>query len=106
MGARRDRLRPVPVTVRLDPLVVLVLDGLAAHLRKSRDETMADALRCYFAVPAPAGRNMSGETRPQVEGMTPPEPPGFVVATAAPTIVQCVVTAGKKSMLPVGVPDD
>ena len=41
---------PVAITIHLDPLVVLVLDALAAHLSKSRDETIADALRCYFAV--------------------------------------------------------
>ena len=43
-------IRKVPVTVELDPLVILVLDAIAAHLAKDRSETIADALRCYFAV--------------------------------------------------------
>ncbi len=41
---------PVAITIHLDPIVVLVLDAIATHLSKSRDETIADALRCYFAV--------------------------------------------------------
>ena len=40
----------VPVSVELDPIVLLVLDAIAAHLGKDRGETIADALKCYFAV--------------------------------------------------------
>lgn len=46
--------KPVPVTVALDPTIVALLDATARHLGKTRDETVAEALRCLFvAIPRP-----------------------------------------------------
>ena len=42
--------KKVAVTVEVDPLVVLVLDAIAAHLGKDRAETVAEALQAFFAV--------------------------------------------------------
>lgn len=39
-----------PVTVQLSPMLVLVLDSMATHLGKTRDETIADALRALFCL--------------------------------------------------------
>lgn len=38
------------VTVELAPIVVLVLDAIAAHVGKDRSETVADALHVYFVL--------------------------------------------------------
>ena len=39
----------VRVTIELHPVMVALLDVTSAHLGKSRDETIADGLRCLFA---------------------------------------------------------
>ena len=40
----------VTVTVQLDPIIVLVLDANAVHLKKDRSETIAEALHVYFVL--------------------------------------------------------
>ena len=40
---------PVRVVVELHPVIAALLDVTSAHLGKSRDETVADGLRCLFA---------------------------------------------------------
>ena len=40
---------PVRVVVELHPVIVALLDVTSAHLGKTRDETIADGLRCLFA---------------------------------------------------------
>lgn len=52
--------KKVAVTVEVDPLVVLVLDAIAAHLGKDRAETIADALQVFFAVLPRKGRDSAG----------------------------------------------
>jgi hypothetical protein len=46
-GPRPDK--SVRVTVSLHPVIAALLDVTCAHLEKSRDETVADGLRCLFA---------------------------------------------------------
>jgi hypothetical protein len=44
----------VPVTVNLATAFAVLLDVAAAHLRKSKDETIEEALRCLFVlIPRP-----------------------------------------------------
>ena len=53
-GPRKPREPRVRVVVDLDPAIVALLDVLAAELRKTRDETIAEGLRALFvAVPRP-----------------------------------------------------
>jgi hypothetical protein len=39
---------PVSVTVRIPSMMALLLDEMAAHLGKTRDETVIEALRALF----------------------------------------------------------
>jgi metal-responsive CopG/Arc/MetJ family transcriptional regulator len=46
--------RRVRITVDVDPTIATLLDVTATHLGKTRDETIADALRALFvALPRP-----------------------------------------------------
>ncbi len=47
--ARVKPRRVVRVTLDLHPTIAALLDATAAHLGKSRDEAVADALRLLFA---------------------------------------------------------
>lgn len=41
--------KSVRVTIELHPVIAALLDVTSSHLGKSRDETVADGLRCLFA---------------------------------------------------------
>lgn len=42
--------RTIPVTLQLDPMIVVLLQAIATHTGRTKDEVVAEGLRLLFAV--------------------------------------------------------
>jgi hypothetical protein len=64
--------RRVRLVVHLDPTIATLLDVTAGHLGKSRDETIADALRA-LSVAIPRTGDLLSDAGPQGAGGRTPD---------------------------------